>query len=323
MDQIALKIEDLSVEFRTDHGSLRAVDQLSYELKRGEILGVVGESGSGKSVSHLAVLGLLPKENAKIVSGKIWLGDRDLLATSHDELRAIRTKRIGMIFQDPMSALNPFMTVGDQLTEVTQLHLGHNAREARAYAAQMLERVGIPAASRRLDDFPHQFSGGMRQRVMIAIALSCKPEILIADEPTTALDVTIQAQILDLIRDLQKNEGMSVIFITHSLGVVAGLCQRVLVMYAGRVVEQAPVEELFQRPRHPYTMGLLASYPHGGQGRLNAIEGQPPDMNQKPSGCAFHPRCPRRLERCSQAIPLLETHNEQRFACFSPVPVEA
>jgi oligopeptide transport system ATP-binding protein len=305
MPQPLLSIEHLSVEFRTDDGVVQAVNDVSFQLAPGETLGIVGESGSGKSVTNLALMGLIPQPPGKVTSGRAMFGGQDLLRLSQHELRSIRGRRIAMIFQDPMTALNPFLTVSDQLTEITQLHLGLTHAAARRHAIEMLEQVGIPGAARRLDNYPHEFSGGMRQRVMIAMALSCNPEILIADEPTTALDVTIQAQILDLIRELQKQHGTAVILVTHALGVVANLCRRLLVMYAGRIVEEATVESLFAEPRHPYSLGLLNSIPRGNVERLQAIEGQPPNMTNPPSGCPFHPRCPFRQPVCDQQLPPL------------------
>jgi oligopeptide transport system ATP-binding protein len=305
MSQSLLNVENLSVEFRTDDGVVQAVNGISFDLAPGETLGIVGESGSGKSVTNLALMGLIPRPPGKVTSGRAMYRDRDLLSLSQHELKSIRGRRIAMIFQDPMTALNPFLTISDQLTEMTRLHLGLSQQAARRHAIEMLEQVGIPGAARRLDSYPHEFSGGMRQRVMIAMALSCNPEILIADEPTTALDVTIQAQILDLIRELQKQHGTAVILVTHALGVVANLCRRVLVMYAGRIVEEATVESLFAQPRHPYTLGLLNSIPRGDGDRLQAIEGHPPNMAHPPGGCPFHPRCQFRQEVCEQKMPPL------------------
>jgi oligopeptide transport system ATP-binding protein len=305
-----LSVSDLHVSFRTDDGLVRAVNGVSFDLHAGETLGIVGESGSGKSVTNLALLGLIPRPPGVIDRGQALFHKQDLLKLGTKELSSIRGKRIAMIFQDPMTALNPFLSVADQLTEVTRLHLKHSPAQARKHAIEMLERVGIPAAAERVDDFPHQFSGGMRQRVMIAMALACEPEILIADEPTTALDVTIQAQMLELIAELQAKTGTAVILITHALGVIASVCHRVLVMYAGKIVEQAGVNELFEKPQHPYTLGLLKSIPRWDEARtdhLAAIDGQPPDMLRPPSGCPFHPRCEFRLERCDKEMPPLET----------------
>ena len=245
MSKPLLQVENLGVCFHTDNGTVNAVNGVSFQLEAGETLGIVGESGSGKSVTNLAIMGLIPSPPGEITSGEVRFRGDDLLTMNSHQIREIRGNKIAMIFQDPMTALNPFLTVEEQLTEVTQLHLGHSRREARAHAIEMLEKVGIPAASRRIDEYPHQFSGGMRQRVMIAMALSCKPDILIADEPTTALDVTIQAQILELMSELQQQEGTAIIFITHDLGVVANTCHRVMVMYAGKPVEKATTREIF------------------------------------------------------------------------------
>ena len=316
-----LSVQDLHVSFRTDDGDVRAVNGVSFELNAGETLGIVGESGSGKSVTNMALLGLIPKPPGVIDRGQALFHKQDLLKLSLRELSAIRGKRIAMIFQDPMTALNPFLSVAEQLTEVTQLHLKHSPEQARKHAIGMLEKVGIPAAAERIDDFPHQFSGGMRQRVMIAMALACEPESLIADEPTTALDVTIQAQMLELIADLQKKTGTAVILITHALGVIASVCHRVLVMYAGKIVEEAGVNELFAKPQHPYTLGLLKSIPRWDEARadkLSAIDGQPPDMLRPPTGCPFHPRCEFIMERCKQEMPPLEPaiHGGLK-ACFA------
>ncbi|MEX2141732.1 MAG: ABC transporter ATP-binding protein [Pirellulales bacterium] len=317
-----LQVENLSVQFKTDDGIVQAVDGLSYDLAPGETLGIVGESGSGKSVSSLAILGLIPKPPGRVTSGRAIFEGRDLLTLNQRELSAIRGNRIAMIFQDPMTSLNPLLTVAEQLTEVTRLHLRHTHSEALRHAIEMLERVGIPAAARRVFDYPHQFSGGMRQRVMIAMALSCKPQILIADEPTTALDVTIQAQILELMKELQRTEGTAIILITHDLGIVANSCRRVNVMYAGKFVEEALVDDLFERPRHPYTLGLLQSIPRldGAGDRLTPIEGQPPDLVRLPSGCTFHPRCPNALDICPQQYPpWTREPNGQGFTCHNPV----
>ncbi len=300
-----LKVKDLRTYFETEDGTVKAVDSISFEVKRGETLGIVGESGSGKSVANLSLMRLIPDPPGKIVSGSITFGGRDILKLSSGEVRRIRGKRIAMIFQDPMTSLNPFMRVSKQMMEVTRLHLGHTRKEARAHAIKMLEHVGIPDASERVDSYPHEFSGGMRQRVMIAMALSCQPELLIADEPTTALDVTIQAQILELIKTLKAETGASVILITHDLGVVAGITDHILVMYAGKVFEQAPTSELFEQPGNPYTRGLLRSVPDptSEQGRLYQIPGLPPDLAHLPAGCPFAPRCERAEDICHRDYP--------------------
>lgn len=315
-----LSVNNLNVSFRTDEGLVRAVRGVSFDVAKGETVGIVGESGSGKSVTNLAMMGLVPMPPGKIEAGTAMFGDKDLLRSSESELRKIRGRRIAMIFQDPMTALNPLMTIEQQLTEAPRLHLGMSRKEARKRAAEMLDLVGIASPEKRLRDYPHQFSGGMRQRVMIAMALSCEPDLLIADEPTTALDVTIQAQILDLLSDLQKRKGTSIILITHDLGVVAGHCDRVLVMYAGRVVEKAGIDELFASPKHPYTSGLLESLPRfdeAGQDRLLAIAGQPPDMTNVPNGCSFRPRCPYATEQCREIDPPLRQLSPARqSACL-------
>jgi len=318
-----LTVDDLQVQFHTDDGVVRAVDGVSFSIAPGETLGLVGESGSGKSVSNLALLGLVPQPPGRIVSGSALFRGADLLRMPARQLNAIRGRRIAMIFQDPMTSLNPFLSVADQLTEVTVRHLGHSRRQALDHAVEMLTRVGIPSPERRLFDYPHQFSGGMRQRVMIAMALSCKPDLLIADEPTTALDVTIQAQILDLMRNLQRDEGTAIILITHDMGVIASMAHRVHVMYAGRIVEEAGVDELFVSPRHPYTLGLLKSIPRVDEPpgtRLLPIEGQPPDLTQLPAGCPFQPRCPYAVERSYHEVPLLASVAPgHRVACFVDV----
>ena len=301
-----LTVRDLRTWFSEDELVAKAVDGVSFDVDRGETLGIVGESGSGKSVTNLSIMRLIPTPPGRIVGGEIRFDGRDLLTVSTEEMRRIRGKRIGMIFQDPMTSLNPFMRVSQQLMEVTQLHLGHSKAEAYEHAIHMLETVGIPDARRRVDNYPHEFSGGMRQRVMIAMALSCKPELLIADEPTTALDVTIQAQILELIRTLKRETGTSVILITHDLGVVAGMTDRIMVMYAGHVFETAPTPELFSRPANPYTAGLLASVPDPTDesgGELYQIPGLPPDVAKLPPGCPFAPRCARAEAICRETFP--------------------
>jgi oligopeptide transport system ATP-binding protein len=300
-----LEVKDLRTYFNTEDGEVKAVDGISFTLKRGETLGIVGESGSGKSVTNLSIIRLIPTPPGRIVSGQVLFDGTDILALKEDEVRRIRGRRIAMIFQDPMTSLNPFMKISRQLMEITQLHLGHTKREAYDHAIKMLETVGIPDARSRVDGYPHEFSGGMRQRVMIAMALSCEPELLIADEPTTALDVTIQAQILELIKTLKRATGASVILITHDLGVVAGMTDHLIVMYAGKVFEQAPTTELFALPGNPYTKGLLRSVPDptSEQDRLYQIRGLPPDVAHLPAGCPFAPRCDRAEEICQREFP--------------------
>ncbi|GAA1582477.1 ABC transporter ATP-binding protein [Actinomadura kijaniata] len=288
-----LEVRDLRVHFPTDDGLVKSVDGLSFKLERGRTLGIVGESGSGKSVSSMAIMGLHNRRNSK-VSGEIWLNGEELVGLSPERVRQLRGKHMAMIFQDPLSAMHPFYTVGHQIVEAYRVHNDVSKQVARKHAIDMLGRVGIPKPDKRVDDYPHQFSGGMRQRAMIAMALSCDPELLIADEPTTALDVTVQAQILDLIRDLQQEFNSAIIMITHDLGVVAELSDDILVMYAGRSVEQASVEDAFHRPLHPYTWGLLGSMPRLDRDRterLMPIKGTPPSLINVPSGCAFNPRC--------------------------------
>ena len=305
-DEVLLRVRDLRTYFDEDERVVRAVDGVSFELRRGETLGIVGESGSGKSVTSLSIMRLVPSPPGRIASGEITFDGRSLLTAPAAEMRAVRGRRIAMIFQDPMTSLNPFMRIGPQLAEVTRLHLGHSPSEARAHAVRMLERVGIPDPARRVDEYPHQFSGGMRQRVMIAMALSCEPALLIADEPTTALDVTIQAQILELIGQLRRDIGTSVILITHDLGVVAGMADRVVVMYAGKVFESAATDDLFARPANPYTKGLLLSVPNPAaeEGRaLYQIPGLPPDVAHLPPGCPFAPRCERAQAICRSEFP--------------------
>ena len=311
-----LEVKDLRTYFETEDGTVKAVDGITFNLKRGETLGIVGESGSGKSVANLSIMRLILEPPGKIVSGEILFGGRDLLKLSRREIRDLRGKRMAMIFQDPMTSLNPFLRISKQLMEVTRLHLGHTKAQAREHAIEMLEKVGIPDAAERVDSYPHEFSGGMRQRVMIAMALSCKPELLIADEPTTALDVTIQAQILELIRMLKAETRASVILITHDLGVVAGMTDYILVMYAGKVFEQAPTNELFERPGNPYTRGLLRSVPDplAEQGKLYQIPGQPPDLARLPAGCPFAPRCERAEEICRREFPPFVQLNSEHYS---------
>ena len=311
-----LEVRDLCTYFETEDGTVKAVDGISFALERGETLGIVGESGSGKSVTNLSVIRLIPSPPGKIVSGEIIFKGQDILLLTEDEVRKIRGRRIAMIFQDPMTSLNPFMKISRQLMEITQLHLGYDKSRAYDHAIRMLETVGIPDAAERVDSYPHEFSGGMRQRVMIAMALSCEPELLIADEPTTALDVTIQAQILELIKKLKQDTGTSVILITHDLGVVAGMTDHVVVMYAGKVFEQAPTRELFAVPGNPYTKGLLRSVPDptDEQGKLYQIPGQPPDVAHLGPGCPFAPRCDRVEEICRKEFPPFVQLNANHFS---------
>ncbi len=295
-----LSVKNLRTHFSNEDGTIRAVDNVSFELKRGATLGIVGESGSGKSVMNLSILRLIPESPGNIAGGEVFFNNQNLFALSNNEMRRIRGKRIAMIFQDPMTSLNPFMRISEQLMEITRLHLGFSKTQAFNRAIEMLELVGIPDARERVDSYPHEFSGGMRQRVMIAMALSCEPELLIADEPTTALDVTIQAQILELIKDLKRKTGTSVILVTHDLGVVAGMTDRIIVMYAGKIFEQAPTRELFAAPANPYTKGLLKSVPDptAERGELYQIPGLPPDLANLPAGCPFAVRCERAEEIC-------------------------
>ncbi len=312
-----LSIDGLKTYFRTEDGLVKAVDDVSFKLKKGETLGIVGESGSGKSVTNLSVMRLIPEPPGQIAGGKIIFDGIDVLGLPINEVRKIRGRRIAMIFQDPMTSLNPFMTISRQLTEVTQLHLGHTKQQAREHAIKMLKMVGISDAEERLDGYPHEFSGGMRQRVMIAMALSCDPELLIADEPTTALDVTIQAQILELIKDLKSRMGTSVILITHDLGVVAGMTDNIIVMYAGKVFEQAPTRELFATPANPYTKGLLKSVPdpaHEQGKELYQIPGLPPDVAHLPPGCPFAERCERAEDICRREFPPYVQINENHHS---------
>jgi oligopeptide transport system ATP-binding protein len=321
-----LQIEDLKTQFPTNKGIVRAVDGVSLSVEAGETLGVVGESGCGKSVTMLSVMRLipnplLPQLGGRIAGGHIWFEGQDLLALAEPEMRKIRGNKIAMIFQDPMTSLNPTMRIGRQLTESIMLHRGFNPQAAKEEALRLLELVEIPSAAERLDDYPYQFSGGMRQRVMIAIALAGSPQLLIADEPTTALDVTIQAQILDLLAGLQAELGMAIILISHNLGVVAGLSNRIAVMYAGKLIELAPADALFARPAHPYTRALLNAVPSLGASRkerLANIPGAPPDLIEPPAGCRFHPRCDCAQERCRLQEPPLRVIGEgHSVACFT------
>ena len=315
-----LQVENIITRFNTQDGKVFAVNGISFDLKEGELLGVVGESGSGKSVTMMSLLKLLPMPPAEIVEGRALFENQDLIQMDLNQLRKIRGGKIGFIFQDPMTSLNPVLTVGYQLMEPMREHLGLSREEARKKAIELLDLVGIPMAQSRLKDFPHQFSGGMRQRVMIAIALACDPKVLIADEPTTALDVTIQAQILDIVKRLRKELGMAIIWITHDLGVVAGIADRVAVMYGGFIVEQAPVKKLYSIPKHPYTQGLLSTLPklEGERTeRLESIKGQPPDLNNTPDSCPFAPRCTHVSEKCQNENPRLEmTDPEHQVACW-------
>ena len=311
-----LEVRNLRTYFATDDGVVKAVDNISFQLTRGETLGIVGESGSGKSVTNLSIIRLVPTPPGKIVSGEVLFNGADLMALSDNAIRKIRGRRIAMIFQDPMTSLNPFMKISRQLMEMTELHLGHTKEQARAHAIRMLETVGIPDARERADSYPHEFSGGMRQRVMIAMALSCEPELLIADEPTTALDVTIQAQILELIKKLKSETGTSVILITHDLGVVAGMTDHVIVMYAGKIFEQARTTELFALPGNPYTKGLLRSVPDptDEQGKLYQIPGLPPDVAHLKPGCPFAQRCDYTQDICRREFPPFVQLNSDHYS---------
>ena len=323
MSTEVLRIEDLRTVFDTEAGAVPAVDGVTFSLARGRTLGVVGESGSGKSVTNLSIMRLVPQPPGRIVAGHIYFAGADLLTLSERDMRDVRGKRIAMIFQDPMTSLNPYLRVGRQLTEVLERHEGASRRTARARALEMLERVGIPAPTQRIDSYPHELSGGMRQRVMIAMALLCRPAILLADEPTTALDVTVQAQILDLVRGLRQEYGTAVVLVTHDLGVVAGVADEVAVMYAGRIVEQAAVAALFAAPRHPYTRALLASRPGlvRERGRLLPIPGRPPEPNSLHGGCAFAPRCTHALDVCRAEFPAQrEVGPAHQLHCWVDVP---
>jgi oligopeptide/dipeptide ABC transporter ATP-binding protein len=316
-----LAVEDLRVEFNTRRGTVRAVRGLSYELAAGETLGIVGESGSGKSVGALAVLGLLPPRTARIIGGSVRFRGQELVGQSEKRLRAIRGTGIALIFQDPLSSLNPVLPIGRQITEQLETHGKASGKAAARRAVELLERVGIPDPGRRVRQFPHELSGGMRQRAMIAMALSCEPSLLIADEPTTALDVTIQAQILELLAELRVSLEMAVLLITHDLGVVAGFADRVAVMYAGRVVEHGATPGLLSNPAHPYTAGLLGSIPRldrPRQAALTPIAGAPPDLGAELQGCPFRPRCPRALDTCATYDPPLEPVAGRHAACWSP-----
>jgi peptide/nickel transport system ATP-binding protein len=314
-----LDVQELSVRFDTDDGPVHAVDRLSLTLDEREVLGIVGESGCGKTVSVLALLGLLP-QTAR-VTGRALLDGGDLLAASPQRMRSIRGREIAFVFQEPMTSLNPSFRIGNQIAESLRRHLGLDRHAARERAIELLDLVRIPAPARRVDEYPHQLSGGMRQRVMIAMALACDPKILIADEPTTALDVTIQAGILDLMRDIRERLGTAIVLITHNLGVVADIADRVIVMYAGRKVEEAPVRDLYMEPQHPYTIGLLGAIPRPGAGRLREIPGRVPSLAELPLACLFAPRCPRADELTrSQRPELREVRPGHLVACFHPGP---
>jgi oligopeptide/dipeptide ABC transporter ATP-binding protein len=321
--QALLSVEDLRVEFWTERGTIYAVNGVSFDIAPGETLGIVGESGCGKSVTSLALLGILARAG-RVVGGTAEFDGRDLLQLSDDELRTIRGKDIAMVFQDPMTSLNPVLTIGRQIREALETHFGMAKAQANERTSELLDRVGIPSPKLRLKDYPHQFSGGMRQRAMIAMALACEPKLLIADEPTTALDVTIQAQILDLLREIVSERDTALILITHDLGVVAGMCERVNVMYGGMFMETGAAEQVFLRPRHPYTLGLLQSVPRLDAARkraLHPIEGNPRDMLTPPQACPFQPRCRYEVELSRKEVPPLEERERgHAVRCFNPVP---
>jgi oligopeptide transport system ATP-binding protein len=312
-----LQVKDLRTYFYTEEGVVKAVDGVTYDVAEGETLALVGESGCGKSISALSILRLIPIPPGRIVSGEVLFEGEDLLKLSEEEIRHIRGNKISMVFQEPMTSLNPVLTIGKQLTEAIELHLKLDKQAATQRAIQLLEMVGVAEAERRINDYPHQFSGGMRQRVMIAMALSCNPKLLIADEPTTALDVTIQAQVLEVMARLSREFGTSVIIITHNLGVVARYADRVNVMYAGKIIETSTAENVYSDPRHPYTLGLLNSVPRLDQAtgdKLVPIEGLPPDLAQLPPGCAFYPRCVYRIDKCKEEYPPLQLVAENHYA---------
>lgn len=313
-----LSVRDLKTSFFTHVGEVKAVRGISFDVNEGEVLGIVGESGSGKSVTSLSIMGLL-QYPGRVVDGEILLNGEDILTYGKDQMRKVRGKEIAMIFQDPMTSLNPVYTIGNQVMEMILEHEKMTKREARARAIEMLKLVGIPAAEKRIDSYPHEFSGGMRQRVMIALALSCNPKLLIADEPTTALDVTIQAQILSLIKKLNRQFGMTTMLITHDLGVVATVCDKVAVMYGGLIMEYGTADEIFYHPRHPYTMGLLGSIPHvdgGEKRRLIPIDGTPPDLINPPKGCPFSTRCKYCMNVCTQEQPPYFEEDKHRTMCW-------
>jgi oligopeptide/dipeptide ABC transporter ATP-binding protein len=312
-----IRVENLKTQFITDGNIVRAVDDISFSLQEKETVAIVGESGSGKSVTSLSIMRLIPNPPGKIAGGRIVFRDQNLLDLPEKQMREIRGNKISMIFQEPMTSLNPVHRIGDQIAEAIILHQGLKPKIAWEKAVNLLGLIGIPSPEKRVYDFPHQLSGGMRQRVMIAMALSCHPDLLIADEPTTALDVTIQAQILDLMRKMREELGMAILLITHDLAVVAEMAHRVIVMYAGQVMEEAKVEDLFEKPLHPYTVGLLRSIPRmeGDQGRLYVIDGMVPDLACLPQGCSFHPRCPEAGPRCRSERPLLQNVGQDRRVC--------
>lgn len=318
-----LQVRGLKTQFFTQDGVVNAVNGISYDLNEGETLGIVGESGCGKSVSVLSVMRLIPTPPGKIVGGEVMFQGRDLLKIDEEEIRQIRGNKIAMVFQDPMTSLNPVLTINQQVSESLELHMGMDKEQARRRSIELLEMVNIPEAEDRINDYPHQFSGGMRQRVMIAMGLSCNPQLLIADEPTTALDVTIQAQIIDIVKRLKTELGMAIVWITHDLGIIAGLAERVVVMYAGYLIEEAGVKDLYGDPRHPYTLGLLRSIPRLDQTakeKLIPIEGMPPDLIDMPPGCPFAPRCVYAIERCLKENPHLETvAPRHKVACWVDV----
>src|SRR5512146_763594 len=325
MADFLLDVHDLQTQFRTHQGVVHSVNGVSFHLKEGETLGVVGESGCGKSVTVMSLLRLIPTPPGKIIKGEADFAGHDLLKMSSEEIRFVRGAQISIVFQDPMTSLNPVLTIGDQLQEPLMLHMGMTKQQARDRAVELLALVGIPKSKERLNDYPHQFSGGMRQRVMIAMALSCLPQILIADEPTTALDVTIQAQIIELVKRLRDELGMAIIWITHDLGVIAGLADRMAVMYGGLIIEEAPVKELYANPRHPYTIGLIGSLPRVDEKehtRLDSIEGLPPVLYEAPVSCPFAPRCKWAVERCWKENPALQpmsTGSDHFVACWVDV----